>query len=263
LRQVLANVQNGWRPSEPDYGFIGTVINSHFQRNDGVIFGVSGSATSLFLAGSPWYIPLENIKVNECQLPATGVTGGYEIVYDFKHLERGIFSYDGTALNIGSFYGTLGGTAYVGKTRGFARQPYALGITAYEGYFASAALNIGKKSLPAGLTVIEAAPLDSERQLNPTGVFATYYGLGVDVPIPLSSPVNVDLAVTNYTLRHREHYLPESDLAEKQQNITTRRAIAAKMTAEIMSLGALWPGGLPFASSAIGELSGFTRDLSE
>jgi hypothetical protein len=154
---------------------------------------------------------------------------------------------------------------YVGKARGFAEQGYEYGVTSYRGYFASVALNVGPKSFPTGvgLTAIEAAPLlDPDKLINPGGVFATYFGVGLGAPIPLSSPVNSDIAVTNYTLRNREKYLTDSEVPKKQQDINTRKTIAAKMAAEIMSLGWLWPGGIPFAGSAIGELWRFTDDLS-
>ncbi len=239
------------------------------QENDGLIIGVSG--VSAFYAfsfvnpknGANPDRALEPLKFgNEC-LAASGVTGGYEIVYDFKHQERGLFSYSGNVFNFPSYYN--GGVAYyVGKSRGFANQPYRLGVSAYSGGFAGITYN-AELFLPdflAGFSVgaskIEAAGLTDSGAINPEGVFATYYGLSVGGGI--SSPVNVDIAVTDYTLQNRERYVPgmanapESQIKARKQNIAYRAAVATVMMQEINLLGGLTN---PYIQSAIPELWSF------
>ncbi len=82
------------------------VLNSKLhQWDDGMVFGFSGSASSLMVpAGisSPEHIKNWILAFNNVCLPSTGLTKGIEIVYDFKHQERGIFDYDGNVLNVGT-----------------------------------------------------------------------------------------------------------------------------------------------------------------
>jgi RHS repeat-associated protein len=171
------------------------IFESHVQQeDDGIIFGGSFSTN---------YIPqhlgfdIPNVTPNGECLPGTGVIGGIEIVYDFKHQERGIFSYDGPNLNFGSV-ANASIAPYIGKTRGFKNQSYQDGVTSYEGYFASGTLSGNTLVVEGGVAIIEAAPLDKYQRLNRSGVFATYYGLSIGPGASL--PVNVDIAVTNYSI---------------------------------------------------------------
>jgi hypothetical protein len=110
--------------------------------------------------------------------------------------------YNGNLLNIGTI-ANEGYSAYIGKTRGFVNTGYRSGVDAYSGPFASITLNLGHNSFPLGGVFIEAAPLfASTNQLNPGGVFATYYGLGGGLGV--GGPINGDIAVTNYTLLQRQ-----------------------------------------------------------
>ncbi len=186
------------------YQFAKAVFFSHFQRDDGFIVG--GDATFTFapqsLIGYANPNPQNSVQFRDVCLSANSVIYGYEVVYDFKHQERGIFTYSGNMFNVGTFGGG-GVTAYVGKTRGFAKQKYIDGVAAYGGYFAAGDISVTTPVVKGGVTVIEAVPLqqiDNELVINRTGVFATYIGLTGGFSEPYLPPFNADLAVTYYNL---------------------------------------------------------------
>lgn len=62
---------------------------------------------------------------------ANAMTGGGEVVYDFVHQERGLFSYSGEGRRVSSSLLAGGGTAYVGFLEGFSRQLPVRGVRAY------------------------------------------------------------------------------------------------------------------------------------
>ena len=230
----------------PSNSLLTTVINSHFQLDDGLILGFSVAYNDLIQM--PFNLALPELFFEKWVMgdgmcvPATGVTGGVEIVYDFKHLEKGLFSYYGSNFNDGTIRGA-GGTSYVGKARGFKTQSYADGVGAYGGYFGGVAGSIGLGDIVSGV-VIEAAPLhdDSNRTLNPDGVFASYIGIGAGVG--LSAPINFDIAVTNYTLWYRESYLfgasrvafDDKGYEPLKKDYSNRVQAAIFMTAELSPL---------------------------
>lgn len=220
------------------------VAQSHFQMDDGVVFGISGMESSYIRTfPSIQGLMIWDVVFNGCNLPDSGVTGGVEIVYDFKHQERGRFTYSGPLFNLGSI-STGGVSIYTGRTRGFANpaNTYRIGVDAYGGYFASTAVSVGIGKIPVsfGGSVTEAAPLNKNRQLNPNGVFATYSGRGGGVGFGL--PVNIDIAVTNYTLVEgsRERYITgiseEEIIRNKRDSYVNRMTAAARMGSEINQL---------------------------
>jgi RHS repeat-associated protein len=240
---------------------VNAVISSHSLKDDGIIFGFGGNFSSLIqLPVLSFFVPPHFVEFNECRLPISGLGAGLEVVYDFKHLERGVFLYDDPVFNIGTEV-SAGGVAYIGKTRGFARvDDYSVGVDAYSGYYASGTLNVSTPGLEVGGVVIEAAPLNSEKMLVPDGVFATYYGVGGGVSG--GSPINVDIAVTNYTRLLREQYTFLADLESKKKDVGARKTVASYMTAELYAWQTISPGISSFISEAITELWDYANDTS-
>jgi hypothetical protein len=247
------------------------IVSSHSQETDGFIIGGSVAANFIALLGVS--DPIVGYLNGTC-VPGTGRTFGVEVVYDFKHQERGLFRYHGGVLNFLGV-GNAGGTGYMGLTRGFATQSsprdptgYRFGVGAYGGPFA--VTDVGFTPLKTPVTIggvfIEAAPLDTDtRNLNPNGVFATYIGLnaGGGLSIPF---VSGDIAVTNYTLLFNGNWpgrvryalpfgtggLSDDQIIERQRSIPRRMAAAAAMTNEINIIGG--SAANPVTSFAIGKL---------
>ncbi len=203
-------------------GLIDGIIDSYPNRDDGFIFGGDLALTLAPMIGRGLFNPSpENqIELNGDCLPTNSVVGGFEVVLDFKHQEAGYFAYKGSGLNVGTLFGAdLVG--YLGKTRGFANQPYfgeAVGVAAYGGYFAAGDAFGG---FPSGFLVpgpsatggiIMAAPLKDPsdpsavtpyKVLNPEGVFATYFAVGGSLGssyLAAGASGSADIVVTNYSL---------------------------------------------------------------
>ena len=238
-------IQNPWQAA--GHGHIEDLSNaiakSQFtQDDDGLIIGFSGVSASTVASLNLFNInDLEPLKFNNECLGANGVTDGIEIVYDFKHQERGIFSYSGNVFNALSAYN--GGVSYYfGKSRGFANpaNTYDLGVEAYSGRSASISYNLDTPIEFIGGSKIEAAGLYPDGTINENGIFATYYGISVGWGI--SSPVNVDITVANYSLLHRERYVlgmansSDQTIAARKKNVAYRIGMAARMSQEIMLL---------------------------
>jgi hypothetical protein len=215
------------------------------------------------------------VELNGTCLPANGTTGGFEIVYDFKHIERGLFSYSGNLVNFGNWYG-VNGVAYIGKTRGFAKEPdYNTGVTAYEGYSAAADVSLNLEvpevpSLSGGIVGIWGAPLDKNKTLNKNGVFASYFGVSGGGGASYIPFVGADLAVAEYTILFngnwpaREPYVSPVDrsilwwqdksIEEAKQEIPYRIKAAAQMQAELMTFAVLQPETASHIAGSIGQL---------
>ncbi len=116
---------------------------------------------------------------------------------------------------------------------------------------------------PGGLggVVIEAAPLDKNQNLDPTGVFATYYGAGGGYSV--GSPLTADIAVTNYRSLHREQYLWLVNLglleSSDKKDISNRKRIGAIMIGELMPM-AFRPGISNDVTEAMSELWDFVDE---
>jgi hypothetical protein len=241
------------------------VIDAHntYSKDDGFIIGVAGGIGSLMNAPAlTFLVPPHFVEFNGCRLPQSGLAAGFEVVYDFKHLEKGYFLYNGTTFMVGSAV-NAGGIAYVGKTRGFDNYPhitYEEGVYAYRGYFASGAVNATIPAFEVGFTVIEAAPLDQDEKLNPNGVFATYYGFSGGLGASL--PINGEIAVTNYSGLMREKYLFLGDEDEKKNDIGYRQTVANFMALELQ-LWAANPLTDDFVPEALANLRSFVNDTSD
>jgi RHS repeat-associated protein len=273
---------------------IDAVIWSHSnsREDDGITFGGALFINTILAqqATATWPEYFVELEANGECAPPSGYTSGIEIAYDFKHQEGGIFAYHGPMLSFGTAVG-FGGEGYLGKLRGFATQDYDVGVGAYSGYFAAGDVNaslpvVGLASL--GLVGIEAVPLSKPdlekgipyKKINREGVFATYYGLTGSIGV--ASPINGDIAVTNYSLLLRKRYVEsvpyamyvldllslsrppdmnESQIIELKQNIAFRKLTAAQMTVEILAVeAAATLVFAPFASlipESIGELWSF------
>lgn len=190
------------------------------------------------------------IHFDACYLPETGGTSGLEIVYDFQHQERGLFGFAGPTSSPLTA-GGLGGGLYVGKTRGFSNifnaNNYEAGVDLYSGGFKSTSINLNPFFLKAGPSIINAEPLDEYNQVNPNGVFASYYGIGAGPSLAL--PINVDIAVTNYVLEDRQRYLlgqvpnpnDEQAVFNKKTDIIHRKRVAREIGEELRWWGVALP----------------------
>ena len=256
--------------SEPPYQYVrGNPVNltdpsgkfptppqPSLPREDGMIFGFSSSGH--FFTGAPvfsLFLTPQGVQYNNCWLPTTGFTGGVEIVYDFKHLERGIFTYSGNAFNPLTFLGG-GVSTYAGRTRGFVNFDYDPGVGAYSNRFKSVAWYVGSPGLGLGGGVIgiDAEPLDDNNIVNPNGVFARYIGLSGGVSA--ASPVNFEIAVTNYTLQDRVSYLD----AEWKTNPFHRKIAATLMANEMNFLAQRYPPAQLLLPQALVDLQHFVYD---
>ncbi len=259
LHDTCRNVY-GFLPSNYK-NVVDAAVDSHAQKDDGVIFGFSGDVSSLIVMPSfSLLVPPHFVSFGECNLPQSGPVAGIEIVYDFKHLERGIFLYAGSLFNVGTFV-NAGGTAYLGKTRGFAGKgvTYNEGVSAYSGYFANATLNVSSPGPGFGGAVIEAVPLESDKSINPTGVYATYYGVSVGFTGGLP---NVDVAVTDYKLLHREQYEFLTNANNKKKDVGERKRVASFIAKELR-FSHFDPVTIMFLQPVIVELWDYANDISE
>ena len=245
------------------------LYNSNLQFwSDGMIFGIAGSQSSIFstdtMFSNVFSILTWDLAFNNVCLPDTGITGGYEIVFDFVHRERAIFSYKGDVLNIGTLLNSSI-TRYVGKTNGFINNP---GVDAYGGYLTSGSLNAGVstpwvETIGGGGSIIVAAPLDRNKNLSRNGVFATYYGvgagisLGPSVPTPLGvgATANGEIAVTYYEMLDwsRTTYVPSAF----RQYSGFKASAAMMMQQEMNLLAALDPIARTLMPKALIELWSF------
>jgi hypothetical protein len=216
------------------------------QEDDGFIFGFGHAKSNVLrLLGinPPGILKIEN----ECWR-GSGQASGFEIVYDFKHQERGIFTYKGNLVNYGTLFNT-GVASYVGKTRGFANQNYEQGVSSYSGLFVSISENIEFPLIGNfGRVEIDAAPLTDAGMINYEGVFATYYGVAGGFGFGL--PLNYDYAVTDYTLWHRESYVPRNS----KKSRFYRTVAAIEITNEMTMLSRLYPQFRGPSAEAIGKL---------
>lgn len=257
-----------------NYAEIVEAINhsKNTQRDDGIIFGMAAGAGASPLAVVGLLSTLGDItntfgwfSFNDCSLPVTGYTGGIEIVYDFKHQERGLFHYHGPAFN-GLTGINIGGSGYIGKTRGFDNPNYRDGVMAYRGYFLG--FNMSGNEPTTGLSgiYIEAAPLDEKGVLNTSGVFATYYAIARGEGV--SSPINLEVAKTYYD-NNMFNWMPDSFIRErylfgndesKKHDTAYREDVAFRMASEITRLtnSDIFPGPVSaFVNQAITELFSF------
>jgi RHS repeat-associated protein len=183
------------------------VAASHKLEMDGVVIGSTGGINVLFAPAFQAIFPM--VEIEDACLPTTGVVGGIEIVYDFKHMERGVFYYLGPNLNIGSI-ANAGVAMYIGETRGFIYQSYEKGVTSYGGFNAGIGLSFSvEKPIPivpgpnVNVTFTEGIPLKNTpgekfKDINPGGVFATYVALGGGGSTDLIPIVGGDISVANY-----------------------------------------------------------------
>ena len=123
---------------------------------------------------------------------------------------------------------------------------------------ASATLNVGSPIV--GGIVMEAVPLDDEKMIKSTGVFAIYYGLYGG--FSGGSPVDADIAVSNYTRLHREQYTLVADVDSKRNDIASRRTVASLMTTELLYWMTAGPIPRALVPQALIELWDFANDTS-
>jgi RHS repeat-associated protein len=275
LKDILGRMQNGWRPSPPVPGGISEIAEairkSHENDDDGMIFGFSHSVSYIWLFNTSAQSPREwinlDLKFNGACLPDTGDTKGREIVFDFKHQEVGLFKYSGDVLNVGTVVnGSLAN--YVGKTRGFVNAGYDRGVGAYKNYFFSGSLYGGVNDpllgvFGAGVVDMEAAPLDDNKNLDPTGVFATYYGAAGGFSVGPSTVVkglpvtaNAEAAVTFYELERRYKYVP---LEDKRRDTFWRGTAAIQMIDHMKWLSLLNPIGRALLPQSVIQVIGFVN----
>jgi hypothetical protein len=166
-------------------------------------------------------------------------------------------------------------------------------VGAYSGYFFAADAGVNTPQIPvipnAGVVGIAAAPLDNDQNLNPNGIFATYFGISGGAGGNFFKVAGADIAVTNYVflgdvstliglpripIPDRFRYGSPLDvgngfsvedgyssnyqdqITERQRSLWRRSAAAAVMSSEIATIG----GGLignPMADFAIAKLWSF------
>ena len=173
-----------------------------------------------------------------------GFVDGSEYVYDFKHQERGFFTYSGTVFTPDSI-GGYNRSTYIGETRGFAnvsplglRRSYEVGVDAYGGFSQGTTVTSGLDQL--GFLKTDGTPLDRNKQINSNGVYATYYGWNYGLGV--SPPFGGDIAVAKYTREEREQYLRvlgqlqgRDAIFQAKTDINNRRRIAVEMEKDIRS----------------------------
>jgi RHS repeat-associated protein len=212
-----------------------------FPEHDGYIFGTVGTLAAFQgsgLTSGIW-------EQDKCSLFGTAAIGA-EIVYDFRHQERGFFTYQAVGETIGVLVAGSAGY-YEGFTSGFRT-----GVKDYQGNSGSAGISLSLLPVRVGPSVgaSVAAPFSSNGSVNPQGVYATYLGKSVSAGISL--PVNLSLQKAVYSFDGQHLFFDYNGKPPSQDYITVRKAAADRMAREILSAAALRQSS--FAQDAVRSL---------
>ncbi len=234
----------------PSYQPVQRAPGGYARDFDGYAIGVTTLATRPELANAAW-ARLQGLGCTAA-VSYNAIIQGVETVYDFAHLQKAVFEYEGVALVSSAILNlSISGGGYQGVVHGFRSKS---GVLAYSGFAVTrgAGFSAGAMGLSASAGIAYAE--STTEQLQATGVRGVSLGLSASGTVGLASivsaPFETYVAVTFYEPRGLVYNYPGRDRDERARRMVDELSgspggwLAAQSLVDLWGNSWQWPAQL-------------------